>query len=197
VTSVPKEFSNTNRSVFDHNSAYWAFNFVTNWATINYNLMSRDIRAQQQQIEQKELGSQPTVENKTLVILASDGDAAARKFLTDYSTTNAHNTVNAWWQFSDSLVVKYSNQIITDAANGTTQNPGYPDWWLNETRYQYGPRVYNYEGLQQVHGLTYTNQTVYTTPGNELNYIIETQAPGTGGHALVSGFDNILKWLRI
>jgi len=197
VTSVPKEFSNTNRSVFDHNSAYWAFNFVTNWATINYNLMSKDIRAQQQQIEQKELGSQPAVENKTLAILASDGDAAARKYLTDYSTTNAHNTVNAWWQFSDSLVVKYSNQIVTDAVNGTTQNPGYPDWWLNETRYQYGPRVYNYEGLQQVHGLTYTNQTVYTAPGNELNYIIETQAPGTGGHTLVSGFEYILKWLKI
>jgi hypothetical protein len=158
--------------------------------------MSKDIRAQQQQIEQKELGSQPAVESKALAILASDGDAAARKYLTDYSTTNAHNNVNAWWQFSDSLVARYSNQIVTNLTTGSSQTPGYPDWWLNDTRYQYGPRVYNYEGLQQVPGLTYVNQTVYTTPGNELNYIIETQqAPSTAGHLLVSGFDNILKWL--
>jgi len=196
VTSVPEEFSNTNRSVFDHNSAYWAFNFVANWATINYNLMSRDIRAQQQQIELKELGSQRATESKALAILATDGDAAARKYLTGYSTTNADDTVNAWWQFSDSLVVKYSNQMVTDAANGSSQTPGYPDWWLNETRYQYGPRVYDYEGLQHVPDLVYTNQTVNTTPGNELNYIIETQrAPSTGGHPLVPGLDNFLKWL--
>ena len=193
---MPEQFSNTNRSVFDHNSAYWAFNFVTNWATINYNLISRDIRAQQQQIEQKELGSQPAVESKALVILATDGDAAARKYLTGYSTTNADGTVNAWWQFSDSLVVKYSNQMVTDVTTGSSQNPGYPDWWLNDTGYQYGPRVYDYEGLQRVPNLVFTNQTMYTTPGNELNYITETrQAPSTGRDLLVSGLDNILKWL--
>lgn len=196
VTSVPAQFSNTNRSEFNHNSAFWAFNFVTNWATLNYNLISKDIRAQQQQIEQKELGSQPAVESKALAILTTDGDAAARKYLTDYSTTNSIGTVNAWWQFSDSLVVKYSNQMVNDVATGTSRNPGYPDWWLNENRYQYGPRVYDYEGLQQVQNLRYTNQTVYTTPGNELNYIKETQqAPDTGGNLLVPSFDNFLKWL--
>ena len=180
VTSVPEEFSNTNRSVFDHNSAYWAFNFVTNWATINYNLISRDIRAQQQQIEQKELGSQPAVEKKALAILVSDGNDAAKKYLTQYSPTNADNTVNAWWQFSDSLVVKYSNQMVTNVTDGSSQNPGLPDWWLNETRYQYGPRVYDYEGLQQVPGLVYTNQTVYTTPGNET--CLHYRDPAATGH---------------
>ena len=159
--------------------------------------MSKDIRAQQQRIEQKELASQPAIESKALSILAKDGDAAAKKYLTDYSTTNSNDNVNAWWQFSDSLVIKYSNQIVTDAVNGTISNPGYPDWWLNETRYQYGPRVYNYEGLQQVPGISYVNQTAYTTPGNELNYIIQTQQPsGAGGHPLVPGLDNFLNWFK-
>ena len=197
VTSVPAQYSNTNRTAFNRGSAYWAFNFVTNWATINYNLMSKDIRSQQQQIEQKELASQPVIESKALSILTKDGDATAKKYLTDYSTTNSNDNVNAWWQFSDSLVIKYSNQIVTDAVNGTTSNPGYPDWWLNETRYQYGPRTYNYEGLQQVPGLSYVNQTVYTTPGNELNYIVQTQQPpGAGGHPLVPGLDNFLNWFK-
>jgi dipeptidase len=195
VTLVPEQFSNTNRSEFDRKSAYWAFNFVTNWATINYNLMSRDIRAQQQRIELEELGSQQAVEEKALAILATDGDAAARKYLTGYSTSNAAGTVNAWWQFSDSLVARYSNQIVTDETTGSSHMPGYPDWWLNETRYQYGPRVYDYEGLQRIPGLVYTNQTVYTTPGNELNYITETRpAPAAGGS--LPGLDNFLKWLR-
>jgi len=196
TTSVPEQFSNTNRSVFDRNSAYWAFNFVTNWATINYSLISKDIRAQQHQIEQKELDSQQAVESKALAILATDGDTAARKYLTNYSTTNADDTVNTWWTFSDSLVVKYSNQMVTNVTTGSSQTPGYPDWWLNETEYQYGPRVYDYQGLQQLPDLVYTNQTAYTTPGNELNYIKETQrTPGTVVYSLVPGLDNILKWL--
>jgi dipeptidase len=197
VTSVPEGFSNTNRSDFNRNSVYWAFNFVTNWATINYKLMSPDIRAQQQQIEQKELASQAATEKKALAILSSDGDAAAKKYLTDYSTANAADIMNTWWQFSDTLVEKYSNQIVTNTTTGSSQNPGYPDWWLNETRYQYGPRVYDYEGLQQVPGLSYVNQTVNTAPGNELKYIVETQKPhGAGGNPLGPGFERFLDWFR-
>jgi hypothetical protein len=85
------------------------------------------------------------------------------------------SVVNTWWNFSDSLVVRYSNQMINDFANKTTITPGYPNWWLEQTRYQYGPRVYDYEGLQKTPGLVYTNMTEYTTPGNELNYIQQTQ----------------------
>lgn len=48
-------------------------------------------------------------------------------------------------------------------------------WWLNETGYQYGPRIYQYAQLQNLTGVIYVNETAYTQPGNELNYINESQ----------------------
>jgi dipeptidase len=173
--AVPIGFRDTNRSEFSRASAWWAFNYVTNWATINYRLMSQDIRAEQQKIENKELASQAEVEKKALDILKTNGEAACAQYLTNYSTTNSRQTISTWWNFADTLVAKYSNQLVNDPVNGTSETVGYPDWWLEETGYQYGPRVYDYQGLQNTTGLVYVNKTVYTAPGNELAYIQETQ----------------------
>ena len=197
-TSVPDSFHTTNRMVFSRDSAWWAFNFVTNWATIHYQLMSRDITAQQQGIEQRELAAQPDFEKKALEILSTDGMAACSRYLTDYSTSNSIRTVSAWWKFSDLLVAKYSNQLVTDPATGASETPGYPDWWLEETGYQYGPRVYDYEGLQKVPGLAYTNETVTTTPGNEVNYIRKTQQKpftGTSFDPITTTLESFREWL--
>jgi dipeptidase len=181
AASVPEEFHTTNRSEFSRDSAWWAFNFVTNWATINYHMMSQDIRAHQQQIEQGEIERQVEIEKKALGLFSGNGEPAARQYLTEYSRANSLAVVDLWWQLADSLVVRYSNHMVNDFANKTTITPGYPDWWLEQGRYQYGPRVYDYEGLQDTTGLVYTNTTMYTTPGNELNYIQETQKRSAGG----------------
>jgi hypothetical protein len=160
--------------------------------------MSPDIRAQQQAIEQRELAAQPDIEKKAIGVLNTAGVAAAGRYLTDYSTSNSISTVSAWWKFSDMLVATYSNQVITDLSTGATRTPGYPDWWLEETGYQYGPRVYDYEGLQKVPGLAYTNETVSTTPGNEVNYIRKTrQKPisGTSFDPITTTLESFREWL--
>lgn len=197
ATYVPEQFHNTDRSEFSRDSAWWAFNYVTNWATLNYRLISPDIRAKQQQIEQEEITRQPLVEKTALDVISSDGDLAARQYLTEYCTKNSIGVVDTWWDFSDYLVVRYSNQMVNDFANDTTITPGYPDWWLEQVGYQYGPRVYDYEGLQETSGLVYTNTTVYTTPGNELNYIQETQrgTMGEGGSgSMNTSWDTFTRW---
>ena len=65
--------------------------------------------------------------------------------------------------------------MVNDFANGTTALPGYPDTWLQENKYQYGPRIYDAKDLQNVADLAYVNMIVDTTPGNGLNLIRETQ----------------------
>jgi len=167
-TSVPVQLRNTNRTEFSRSSGWWAFNYVTNWATLNYNLISSDIRAEQQEIENGELFSQNGTEQKALDLLRTRGEAECRQYLTDYSSSNSVRIIDAWWHFSDSLVVKYSNQMIYDASTGRNDFSGYPGWWLERTGYQYGPRVYEYEGLLDTPGLGYTNTTALTKPGNEL-----------------------------
>ena len=79
------------------------------------------------------------------------------------------------WKLSDRPVVKYSNMMVSDFANGTTALPGYPDAWLQDNGYQYGPRIYQDKELCSTVGLAYINSTVYTTPGNELTLIKKTQ----------------------
>ena len=175
ATSVPAKWSENDRSTFSRDYAWWAFNYVTNWATINYNAMIGDIRARQQAIEQRQFTDQPVVEENARKIYYSDGEAAARAYLTQYSTANALANADDWWKLSDQIVVKYSNMMVNDFANGTTALPGYPDGWLQDAGYQYGPRIYPDKDLQHVVGLAYVNRTVYTTPDNQLNLIRETQ----------------------
>jgi len=134
-----------------------------------------DIRTNQQGIENRQFTDQPKIEKIATQLYATQGENAARAYLTNYSTTNAEANREAWWGLSDRLVVKYSNMMVNDFANDTTYLPGYPDEWLQNASYQYGPRIYEYPELQEVHGLAYVNETVYTTPGNELNMIKTTQ----------------------
>ncbi len=175
VNSVPKQFYCGNRTVFDRNFAFWAFNFVTDWSTLRYSYMIKDIQSEQSQIEGKELSRQTDIENQAKRVLDSNGSRECSVFLTNYSTTNAISVFNDWWKLADILIAKYSNGFINDFKNNTTIRGGYPNWWLNETGYQYGPRIYQYAELQKAPGLKYTNETDYAEPGNELNFIIENR----------------------
>jgi hypothetical protein len=155
---------------------------------LNYHAMIDDIRAWQQAIEQRQFTDQPLVEENALQRYTTGGERKAREYLTRYSTANAEGNAGDWWKLSDRLVVKYSNMRENDFANDTTYRTGYPSAWLQDSGYQYGPRVYQYGELQEVTNLAYVNETIFTTPGNELAVIRQTQrtdrariTPGTFG----------------
>ena len=135
----------------------------------------KDIQSEQARIEGKELSNQSTVESKAEQILKSNGIKGCNQFLTEYCNNNAKTVLDDWWDLADLLIVKYSNGMINDFQNNTTIRAGYPSWWLNESGYQYGPRIYQYAELQNLTGVKYVNETTYTKPGNELNYIEENQ----------------------
>lgn len=180
VTSVPPEWSANDRSTFSREYAWWAFNHVTNWATLNYRAMIGEIRARQQAIEQRQFADQPVLEETARQRYYTEGEEDARGYLTWYSTANARANADDWWKLSDQLVVKYSNMMVSDFENHTAYLTGYPDAWLQDNGYQYGPRIYQYEELQKVADLAYVNETVYTTPGNELTVIRQTQRTDRG-----------------
>jgi len=175
ATAVPASFSTGNRSEVSRESAWWAFNTVTNWARLRYSDMIVDIRAEQQAIESAELANRAAVDAEALRLRNTSGEAGTRAYLTNWSVANAGTNVDRWWRFSDRLIARYANGMVSDFANGTASNPGYPAAWYDRNAYQYGPRIYDMAGLEAISDLRYVNATVTVEPGEELRVIRETQ----------------------
>lgn len=150
VRSLPLEFGRGNMSVFDLTSPWWLFNFVTNWATLRYDDIKKDIQSEQAKIECREIMNQSVIDRRAEEILKAGGSEACSQYLTDYSINNSLSVLNDWRKLATRLVVSYTCGMAKDPSNGQYSPKGYPDWWLNETGYQYGPRVYRYSELQQM-----------------------------------------------
>eukprot|EP00931_Biecheleriopsis_adriatica_P083404 TRINITY_DN56_c0_g1_i1.p1 TRINITY_DN56_c0_g1~~TRINITY_DN56_c0_g1_i1.p1 ORF type:complete len:638 (+),score=103.94 TRINITY_DN56_c0_g1_i1:78-1991(+) len=106
---------------FSRDSAWWAFNFVSNWMNINFKDMmamhvSPAMRAEQDRIfeavstMEAEWPQSKTVVNKV------------QKELQE-------NLVKTWWALADDLIVHFSDGMYTHK-NTTKTALGYPAWWL-------------------------------------------------------------------
>ncbi|VVB73003.1 Peptidase family C69 [uncultured archaeon] len=177
ANSLPQEFNCGKRSIFDHSSGWWAFNFTTNWAMLRYCQMIEDIKLEQKRIEDEELSRQKAIDEKALEIYHAKDGIACTKFLTDYCSRNALSVISDWWKLSDMLVVKYSNGLVNDVQNGVIESTkkGYPNEWLSKVGYQYGPRIYQYKELQEIGCVEYVGKIENVLPGTELEYIKKHQ----------------------
>lgn len=160
VNSLPPLFFEGNRSVYDRTYGYWPFSTVTNWARIRYDSMIPLIRETREEIEGREMQDVLTISAISRDILSTSGEEAARSYLTRYTAENAGQVISDWWNLSDELIIRYSNGMIWDPEQKTDLLAGYPDWWYNLSGYQYGPRVYDVPGLNEIQGLYYENITL-------------------------------------
>lgn len=141
INSVPLCFSNKNGSLLEYSStsAFWTFNWVSNYAYSKYALMMPDIKKVQQQWETNFHTMIPSID-KTVTGLP---ESNAREFLTSFSNTQAENATAAWKKLGEYLLVKYLDGAIKIEANGRfIQNeknippsilrPGYPEEYLRQ-----------------------------------------------------------------
>jgi dipeptidase len=112
---VPTAFEIGRRDRFDRNSAYWASNFIGNWANLNWSGMMQDIRARQAEIENKLFADQPVIEKIAIEMYKTEPDRA-RTFISDYSNRVAQENFMKWWELADKLVTDYQ-----DGGSRTTQ----------------------------------------------------------------------------
>ena len=124
ATAVPEEWANSNRWVFDQNCAWWAFNFVNNYATIGWNLMYPDIAAKRDALEAQFFAEQPEVDAKALELYNSGDVEGARAYLTEYVCNTMDFVYNEWWAYAWELVGKYNDGQVVDAENKSTS--GFP-----------------------------------------------------------------------
>lgn len=161
ATGVSAAYTVGDRLTYDPGSAYWTFALVTNWAMLRYDAMIDTIVAEQCELEAESTALvQDTDRQAALLIEAGDAEGAVR-LLTNVTVSRGDAIIDAWHDLTGRLIVTYANGLVTDPVTEAVDEPGYPAWWLDETGYQYGPRVYELDELRATGGLNYTESTVW------------------------------------
>ncbi len=139
INSVPENFKEGvgNLLQFDWNSAFWVFNWVSNFAYTRYDMMIEDIKKVQQKIEDKYEMFGPAID-AAAQSLFNKNPQLAREFLTEYSHNQASIAVKEWKKLGEFLMVKYLDGNVHPEKDGLflrnkygnpapAQFPGYSD----------------------------------------------------------------------
>ena len=159
-TNVSAAYATGDRLTYDSSTAYWMFDLLTNWAMLRYDAMIDEITAKQGELEAGSIALVQETDREAVALIAAGDNEEAARLLTDFTVTRGDEIIDEWHDLTGTLIVTYSNGLITDPATEAVEEPGYPAWWLNETGYQYGPRVYELEELRAADGLNYTGSSV-------------------------------------
>jgi dipeptidase len=133
VTELPLALQTMNLLEFDRDSAWWAFNFVANYATIKYAYMIQDISAKQKELEEAAY--------KAMSYFERTAQGKSRSDLTAFCNANAAKVISEWWELSEALIVKYNDGCIT-TPDSIMQKVDYPKDWLQDAGYYKGPISY-------------------------------------------------------
>lgn len=140
VTRIAKPYYTVDTSTFSQDSAWWAFNFVANWAGLKYSYMIKDIRQKQDEIELAALESIKEMDSKALALYKQD-PAKVAPLLTEYCETQANRVVAEWWKLAWELVARYDDGYV-NAPGKMAQEVGYPKDWYEKTDWPNGPTSY-------------------------------------------------------
>ena len=130
ITELPVSYTRGTLKQFSRESAWWAFNFVANYANLRWSYMIKDIQKVQGEIEDLEFELQPYIE-QTASSLLKNNPALLKKVLTQYCVNNAEMNIKKWWELGDHLITKYNDGYIQDD-EGRPQEIGYPEKWLKK-----------------------------------------------------------------
>jgi len=140
VNSIPKYYYTGFSDKFDQNSAWWAFNFVANWAALKYSYIIEDIKEKQNELEYVAIQGLKIMDQKALK-LYKESPQKAKEMLTKYSSTTANKVVDEWWSLAWRLVAKYSDGYINEPAK-MAQEVGYSKEWYKTSEWKDGPTKY-------------------------------------------------------
>lgn len=126
VTEISKPFSTGDINSYSRESAWWSFNFVSNFANIRYSYMIEDIRAVQMEVENIIISQQDSIETEAL----SMSEHERIEFLTAHSFKMGEMVHNRWVELGDKLITKYNDGYIK-SDNNQIEERGYSSEWLN------------------------------------------------------------------
>lgn len=112
---------------FSWDSAWWVFNWVSNFAYTRYKDIIKDIQQVQTKFETRFLLDQADLEKRALA-LYKRSPAQARAMLTDFCAKAGEKVVTRWRLLGQELLMKYLDGNVRDA-KGKVTHPPYPQHW--------------------------------------------------------------------
>jgi dipeptidase len=139
ITDIPESFAvgNGDMMTFSDNSAFWVFNQVTNFAYTRTRLLIGELQSKQKELEDGYIAEIVNIDREASELYKND-QAAAVKYLTDFSVMAGNNTVAQWKDLYKFLFTKYmdGNVKVKQAVpkgykmvNPKITQPGYGDDW--------------------------------------------------------------------
>ncbi len=142
INKIPECFAvgNGDMLTYSETSAFWAFNFVSNFAYLRYDDMIKDVQKVQNELETKYVTYVPVIDQAAETLFNSKGEEKAREFITEFSVNEANNMTKQWKKLGQYLLVKYMDGNIKKEKDGRFERtetglppsplqPGYPEWW--------------------------------------------------------------------
>jgi dipeptidase len=132
VTRVPKSYAVGTGTFHDvtWESAFWVFNYVSNFAYLRYSDMIKDIRVVQNELECMFLADQPEIDSAALA-LYEQSPRLARDYLTKYTCRTGDAVVERWRELGKFLLYRYLDGNVKDE-RGNVKHPGYPESWYKK-----------------------------------------------------------------
>lgn len=125
ASDFAEAYSKGHLETFSRDSAFWAFNFVSNWMMLNWDNMMRLTVGPAQHREQQQIFE--TVSSLETSWPEETEVSATQRRLQE-------GLVSRWWQLADEVVACYSDAIVTHP-NTTKTGLGYPAWFLQMIGY--------------------------------------------------------------
>ncbi len=131
-TDVPKSYA-VGTGDFDHvtwESAFWVFNYVSNFTYLRYSDMIKDVQLVQSELENKFIAEVRGIDSAALALHEKSPQLAC-DYLTDYSTRTGDAVVERWRELGKFLLYKYLDGNVKDE-HGEVTHPGYPKEWYEK-----------------------------------------------------------------
>lgn len=129
ISQFPESYVTGTLKQFTRESAWWAVNFVANYANLRWSSMYPEIQKVQKETEDQIFALQPAVEAAALELHKAGNTALISAYLNQYCVSTAETAVRKWWKLADFLVTKYNDGYIQDEKHNP-QEIGYPEEWL-------------------------------------------------------------------
>ncbi len=132
VTEAPYNFRVGTGSFeeFSWDSAFWVFNWVSNYAYSRYSEMIVDIQVVQRELESGFLTNQPEID-AAAAVLYEQAPRLAKDYLTEHTNETAATVHQRWRKLGEFLIYRYLDGNLKDE-HGKVTHPGYPESWYRK-----------------------------------------------------------------